>query len=36
MIINVLSTFDSSYDQWILDGSRVITLTDIKDELSNI
>ncbi|QID86392.1 hypothetical protein GRS66_009019 [Saccharomyces pastorianus] len=36
MIINVLSTFDSSYDQWILDGSRVITLTDIKDELSNL
>ncbi|EJS42877.1 nup120p [Saccharomyces arboricola H-6] len=36
MVINVLSCFHSTYDQWILNGSRVVTLTDLRDELRNL
>ncbi|CAI4044817.1 Nup120p SKDI_11G1550 [Saccharomyces kudriavzevii IFO 1802] len=36
MIINVLSSFDSAYDQWILNSNRVVTLTDLRDELRNL
>lgn len=36
MVINVLSSFDSTYDQWILNGSKVVTLTDLRDELRGL
>jgi nuclear pore complex protein Nup160 len=36
MVINVLSSFDSAYDQWILNGSKVVTLTDLRDELRGL
>lgn len=32
MIMNILSTFEHSYDQWILNGTDVITLGELKEE----
>lgn len=36
MVVNILSTFDNTYDQWLINGCNVVTLADVQLELSNI
>lgn len=32
VVINILSTFQSPLDQWILKGSEIVTLTDLREQ----
>ncbi|CCD23177.1 Nup120p NDAI_0B01430 [Naumovozyma dairenensis CBS 421] len=36
IIINILSTFEDEYDQWLLSGNSVVTLTELKHELKSL
>ncbi|CCK73075.1 Nup120p KNAG_0M02220 [Huiozyma naganishii CBS 8797] len=32
IVMNILATFDTKYDQWLLDGNDVVTLEDLKSD----
>ncbi|QLG72185.1 hypothetical protein HG535_0C05390 [Zygotorulaspora mrakii] len=36
IVINVLCTFDDERDRWILNGSEILKISDLKKELENI
>ncbi|GMM58166.1 Nup120 protein [Maudiozyma humilis] len=36
IIINILSTFEHDYDQWILDGTNVITLGELREQYAKL
>lgn len=36
IIMNILSTFDSVYDQWLLNGDNIVSLQDLKDDFKKL